>query len=132
MAARKAKSKKSPEPGKSSGEPKVAASKAKRTKTRRRHSDAERQRILDTARREGLSGPKAAKRFGISTLTFYNWRKKSGTSARGHSKAARGSRSSGDGIAGLVRDQVRSEIQSVLPAIVREEVDSALLRIFKR
>ncbi len=104
-----------------------AVSNTKRPRrTRRRYTDAERQQVLEAARREGLSGPKAAKRFGISTLTFYNWRKKAGLGKSRRSKGPRAPLSSADGVANLIREQVRGQIQQLLPEIIREEVDTAL------
>jgi len=129
MAARKAKSKASPKPGKESSPPKVAASKTKPSKgTRRRYSDAERQRILETARREGLSGPKAAKRFGISTLTFYNWRKaavekKSAPQSRTQATTVRARE--GD-LARQMRAEVRDRVAQMLPEIIASELDAIL------
>ena len=91
------------------------------------YSDAERQGILETARREGLTGPKAAKRFGISTLTFYTWRKRAGSLRRPvRTKAVGALPPSGDGFADLIRDQVWAQVRKLLPEIVRAEVDAAL------
>ena len=88
-------------------------------KAHRRYTEQERARILTAAAREGLSGPKAAKKFGISTLTFYNWRKRAG--------APRGQVSASiqlDGsLAGVVRAHVQAKVRELLPGIVREEVD---------
>lgn len=96
----------------------------------RRYTEPERQRILETARREGLSGPKAAKRFGISTLTFYNWRKK-----RGGSKARAASVSShmnDEVLATQVRKSIRAAIERLLPDIIRSEVDGLLGSVSRR
>ena len=96
-------------------------------RTGRRYSDAERQRILEAARREGLSGPKAAKRFGISTLTFYNWRKKEGSAApRGEGVRTSRGVASDSNIAAFVRQEVRARIAQLIPGIVASELAGAL------
>lgn len=90
-----------------------------------RHSLEERARILATAELEGLSGPKAAKKFGISTLTFYKWRKRAGSPPR--TRANRGHQTDGS-LAMLLRAEVRAWVASVLPDIVHEEVGVYLSR----
>jgi transposase-like protein len=124
MAARKAKPTKSPRPEAQAGQSKATATSTKRSKgRRRRYSDAERQRILETARREGLSGPKAAKRFGISTLTFYNWRKKAGRVRRrgpGRPPRAKG------GFSDQISAAIRAKVRAMLPHIIDQEIGLAL------
>jgi len=55
-------------------------------RARKRFTPAERAHILSVARAEGLTGAKVAKRFGISTLTYYTWRKKSAALSTGTRK----------------------------------------------
>src|SRR5262245_43251716 len=90
----------------------------------RRYSEAERNQILATARREGLSGPKAARRFGISTLTYYTWRKKAGQGAR----AGRGrvATSRGTGMQGQIKSEIQARIREMLPQIVEQEIEAML------
>src|SRR2546428_974330 len=59
--------------------PHARRSAASKARQRKRYTPGERRHILAAAKREGLSGPAAAKKFGISQLTFYTWRKKAGT-----------------------------------------------------
>ena len=92
---------------------------------RRRYTEHERARILAAAEREGLSGPKAAKKFGISTLTFYNWRKRAGNQAR--ALAGTGILTGGS-LASVLRAEVRAQVRELLPSIVLEEVSRALGR----
>ena len=106
-------------------------SKRKRMATRRsrrgvRYSDAERRKILATAKREGLTGAQVRDHFGISTLTYYTWRKKAGSRARRGRPPGSQARRSGDGVAGMIRDQVRAAVRQLIPDIVRSEVSSAL------
>ena len=98
-------------------------------KERRRYTDADRAEILGAAKREGLSGPKAAKKFGISTLTFYNWRKRAGHQA---SVQASGETQTEGSLALLLRTEVRSRIAAILPGVVQEEVGSYLALTFGR
>lgn len=90
------------------------------TTQRRRYTPQERERILAAAASQGLSGPKAAKKFGISTLTFYTWRKKAGfqPTPAGSTLQAAGS------LAGIVRAQVQAKVRAILPGIVREETSA--------
>ena len=47
---------------------------AKKQGPGKRYSAAEKKRILDAARSEGLTGAQVRERFGVSTLSFYRWR----------------------------------------------------------
>ena len=89
-----------------------------------RYTTAQRQHILDTARKEKLSGAQVKKRFGISMWTYYGWR----SPARGiHVKARRTLRAKPNGKAAGVDDiraAVRAQIQQLLPSVIREEVDA--------
>jgi transposase-like protein len=90
----------------------------------RRYSDQERRRILATARREGLTGAQVHQRFGISTLTYYLWRKKAGAGNRGPARTKRTHRAPiRDGaLAAQVRQEVQAKVGEILPQILREEV----------
>ncbi len=90
-------------------------------KRARRYTEKERTRILAAAEREGLSGPKAAKKFGISMLTFYTWRKKAKAA-----RVDRAERSTKDPLGGVVRAQVQAKVRDLLRGIVEEEVGSYL------
>jgi transposase-like protein len=96
--------------------------------------------ILEAAKKEGLSGAQVAKRFGIASLTFYKWRgpvrsdavaRRGGEVKRGPGRP-KGSRNRivatrlGNA---LLRDQVRAEVRKVLPAVIRQEVESFLKRL---
>ena len=109
----------------------VAKPAAKKSARPSRYTPAERAKILAAAKREGLSGPAAAKKFGISQLTFYTWRKQTGGDSRGGkrpTRAAVGStlRRGIDGQIGeLVRREVRERLTKELPVIVAEEIQAA-------
>lgn len=110
---------------------KTAARKSNRS---RRYTPAEKANILAVARSEGLTGAQVAKKFGVSTLSYYLWRKQSGTSKRGGAKPGRRAGVAGSGgatggtidIAELIRREVRSQIDRMLPQILESEVGSTL------
>lgn len=92
----------------------------------RRYSAAQKRRILETAKKEGLSGAQVKKRFGVSTLTFYRWR----GPVRG--KRSRPRRVSAVVDQGAIREEVRAGIRRVLPQIIRKEVSAALAEMLGR
>ena len=94
--------------------------------TGRRYTAAQKRRILDAAKRDGLTGQQVKKRFGVSALTFYKWR----------GPVRRRGRKSGTATAlnnGLhLREEVRARLKDVLPQLVREEVTAALADLLGR
>ena len=96
---------------------------------RKRYTTAEKQNILRTAAKEGLTGAQVQKRFGIAQLTFYRWRGPvRGPKARLAGTSGGGALASVDGI----RSEVRAGIQRVLPGVIREEVAAYLAAILGR
>jgi len=96
---------------------------------RKRYTSAEKQNILRTAAKEGLTGAQVQKRFGIAQLTFYRWRGPvRGPKARLAGTSGGGALASADGI----RSEVRAGIQRVLPGVIREEVAAYLAAILGR
>lgn len=89
----------------------------------KRYTEQERGRILAAAKQQGLNGVQAAKKFGISTLTYYTWKKKATTGSRARQT------SSPDGLDGLLRTQVRDRIRELLPGIVKDEVASYVRQV---
>lgn len=103
----------------------VPKSRKMRQRMRRRYTDQERGAILAAAKRDGLTGAQVQKRFGVSAITYYLWRKKAGTSKQGPRRRARTGRRPGardTSLTALVRQEVQAKVQQVLPAILREEV----------
>jgi len=77
----------------------------------KRYTEAEKEHILEVAKREGLSGPQAAKRFKVNIITYYRWRGPvRGRRVKMRDFSATGPVSDGD----LVRDAVRAHVQSAL------------------
>jgi transposase-like protein len=100
----------------------VAARTGRKGSSRRRYTDAERRKILDTAKREGLTGKQVSARFGVSTLSYYLWRKKGGTPKRRGRPPGRPNKASGDGLDAMLRGQVQAKVREIVPMMVREEV----------
>src|SRR5689334_16090216 len=83
------------------------ATKARRR--RRRYTDEQRRNILDTAHREGLTAAAVQKKFGVTPVTYYSWRKKGGATARrGRPPGSGGGARSGGELTSLVQQKVRA------------------------
>ena len=82
----------------------------KRGPGRKGYAPAIKAKILAAAKKENLTGAQVAKRFGISTLTFYKW--------RGPMKGRKAKRGPGRPAAPVTAARLRQ--------IVREEVARAL------
>jgi transposase-like protein len=97
-------------------------------KKRKRYSDEQRTQILAAADREGLTANQVKKRFGVTPVTYYSWRKKSGSPGRRgrRPKSASGAVSSNGDLANTVRSAVAQKVRSLLPDIVRGEVNQYL------
>jgi transposase-like protein len=93
--------------------------KAKRLK---RHSAAEREKILAEAKAAMLTGKQVAEKYGISTVTYYLWRKKEGAASMPGRRARAKSSPSGDGSTGEMRSIIKERVRSLAPSILRDEV----------
>lgn len=98
------------------------ATKARRK--RRRYSDEQRRTIVETAQRDGLTAADVHKKFGVTPVTYYSWRKKAKAPARrgrppGSGRAAAASQ-------GDLTSMVQQKVRAILPSIVRLEVNSYL------
>lgn len=126
MAARKRRTRESAAKPQASAD--GAATSPRKEKATRRFSDAERQRILTTAEREGLTGNQVAKKFGISTVTYYLWRKKTGSTTRGRRRSGRAARPRVDAadFSGQLREAVRARVREMLPEIIAQEIGASL------
>jgi len=97
---------------------------------RKRHQYTEDQRsaILVAARKDALTALQVQKKFGVTPVTYYSWRKKNGlTAQRGGLITAIGR--SAD-FTGQVRAEVQTKVRQILPGIVRNEVSAYLDAIF--
>lgn len=116
-----------PKPGKPNSGPKSSA----RTSRKHRSVD-ERAQILQLAAAEGLTGAQVAKRFGISQVTYYLWRKKAGAEAKRVPKPSPAILTTDSSLTTTVRTAVEARVREMLPEIVRSEVALALEVLFKR
>lgn len=100
------------------------------TKTRRKrrsYSSEKRLRILQAAQKQGLTALDVQKRFGVTPVTYYSWRRKYGAS-RHH--GAKVTRVAGTGLESQVRGEVQVRVRQILPGIVRNEVSHYLDSLF--
>ncbi|HTM57563.1 MAG TPA: transposase [Candidatus Udaeobacter sp.] len=101
---------------------------AKARRKRHSYTDAQRTQVLSAAQKEGLTAAQVQKRFGVTPVTYYSWRKKSGVSARRGAGAARLGRTRD--LTGQLRIAVQAKVRQILPDIVRGEVTSYLDELF--
>lgn len=102
---------------------------AKRKRTRKRYTAAKRAEILAAANKDGLTAAQVQKRFGVTPVTYYSWRKKSGAPA-GRRGRRPGRPAGGGDLRGQVRSEVQSRVREMLPGIVRGEVNTYLDTLF--
>lgn len=104
-------------------------------RARRTYTEAQRKQILETALREDLTAEQVKKRFSVTPVTYYSWRKKAGiVGKRGRRPKVRGAASAsalqGGGVAAQLRAGVQARVREILPGIVREEVARYLDELF--
>ena len=102
---------------------------AKTRKKRTVYTSSQRTQILSTAQKEGLTASQVQKKFGVTPVTYYSWRKKTGVAGRrGRSATLRaGGRTD---LTGQLRAEVQAKVRQILPEIVRGEVSSYLNQLF--
>lgn len=91
-------------------------------KTRKVYPPKKRTAILAEASAKGLTGKEVAAKYGISMVTYYNWRKKEGTVAKPGRRARAKSSPSGNGSTGEMRSIIKERVRSLAPSILRDEV----------
>ncbi len=100
---------------------------------RKTYSDAQREEILATAIKDGLTAEDVQKKYGVKPVTYYSWRKKKGIKGpRGRKPASAKAgvvQRSGD-LSSQVRAGVQAKVRELLPGIVREEVERYLDSVF--
>jgi transposase-like protein len=92
------------------------------------YSQQKRTDILAAADKEGLTALQVKRRFGVTPVTYYSWRRKYREGARPLAPAARGR---GLDLAHQVRREVQAKVRRILPEIVRTEVSSYLDSLFR-
>ena len=83
--------------------------------------------ILAEASAKGLTGKDVAKKYGISMMTYYNWRKKEGNARKQGRYARTAAPASGNGSTGEMRKIIKERVRSVAPSILRDEVMAYLV-----
>jgi transposase-like protein len=110
---------------------------AKVRKKRMEYTAEQREKVLAAAKAENLTAAQVQKKFGVTPVTYYSWRKKSGVTRKRGTK--RGTKAAGVAVvarpvAGDLGTQVRTEVQNkmrqIIPGIVRAEVSAYLDSIF--
>jgi len=102
---------------------------ARRSRTRKTYTSEQRKQILETASRDGLTANDVKKKYGVTPVTYYSWRKKSGVVARRGRPPGRTSGRGGD-LQSQLRSEVRTKIEQILPGIVRTEVSQYMDSLF--
>ena len=95
---------------------------------RKRHAYTSENRttILAAAAKEGLTALQVQKRFGVTPVTYYSWRRKYGVRGSRAASAAR----RGVNLESQVRSEVQARVRQILPDIVRSEVSHYLDSLF--
>ncbi len=101
----------------------------KKRKKRVQYSEAERARVLAAAKSEHLTALQIQKKFGVTPVTYYSWRKKGGLTRRRGGAATVTVPVRGD-VSARVRAEVQNKVRQVLPGIVRAEVNAYLDALF--
>lgn len=98
-----------------------------KTRRKRHHyTAAQRATVLAAAQKEGLTALQVRRRFGVTPVTYYSWRKKLGVAA----KRGTAVKLAGGPLAGQLRIAVQAKVREMLPEIVRGEVSSYLDQLF--
>ncbi len=103
---------------------------AKASRQRKSYSPELRQEIMETATRDGLTALDVKKKFGVTPVTYYSWRKKSGAVAKRGRGPAKISAGGGSDLTSQLRTEVRAKIQELLPGIVKSEVATFMDGLF--
>ena len=106
---------------------------AKARRKRTQYSAEQKKTILAAAIKDRLTALQVKRKFGVTPVTYYSWRKKSGLVARrGAVRPGRPAAiATGTGIEGQVRAAVQAKVRALLPAIVRTEVSNYLDSLFR-
>ena len=98
---------------------------------RKTYSPQKRAEILSAAQKENLTANDVKRKFGVTPVTYYSWRKKEGlVGRRGRRPSLLTQSGSGNQIAVQVRAGVQAKVRAVMPGIVREEVTNYLNTLF--
>ena len=99
----------------------------KARRKRHHYTPAQRAMVLAAAQKEGLTAIQVRRRFGVTPVTYYPWRKKLGAAAK---RGGAATRLAGGPLAGQLRTAVQARVREMLPDIVRGEVSNYLDQLF--
>jgi hypothetical protein len=102
---------------------------AKARRKRQTYTSGQRTAILAAARKESLTALQVQKKFGVTPVTYYSWRKKQGLTRRRGGTVSLVAGSVGD-LTQHVRSEVRARVRQIMPGIVRHEVNGYLKQLF--
>jgi transposase-like protein len=103
---------------------------AKTRKKRTEYTPEQRAKVLAAAKAENLTAAQVQKKFGVTPVTYYSWRKKSGITRKRGTGAATSARPAAGDLTAQVRSEVQSKMRQIIPGIVRTEVSAYLDSIF--
>jgi len=102
---------------------------ARARRKRQTYTDGQRASILSAAMKGGLTALQVKKKFGVTPVTYYSWRKKQGLTRRRNGAITLVARPGGD-LTQQVRTEVRAKVRQIMPGIVRNEVSGYLDALF--
>ena len=100
---------------------------AKARRKRQTYTVGQRSAILAAARKGGLTALQVKRKFGVTPVTYYSWRKKSGLTRR---RGTAGLVASSGNLTQHVQSEVRARVRQMMPGIVRTEVSGYLKHLF--
>jgi len=104
---------------------------AKARKKRKNYTEQQRESILTAAQRDRLTAAQVQRKFGVTPVTYYSWRKKLGVAReRGGAAPVRVAAAAGGSLGNQLRNEVAQRVRQILPEIVRTEVNSYLNTLF--
>ena len=104
---------------------------AKTRKKRQSYTPQQRAEILASASRNNFTAAQVKRKYGVTPVTYYSWRKKAGaTRTRGGSAVSRRVSTGGGAIGNQLRTEVQNRVRQMLPEIVRSEVNTYLNSLF--
>ena len=100
-------------------------------RARNTYTPLKRAAILAAAQRGNLTANDVKKKFGVTPVTYYSWRKKEGpVGRRGRRQGLPALSGSSSTLTAQLRTDVRAKVRALVPGIVREEVSSYLSAAF--
>ena len=103
---------------------------AKTRRKRHTYTAAQRTLVLNAARKEGLTAAQVERKFGVTPVTYYSWRKKLGAARTRGSVVFASGPAGARNLTSTVRLAVAKRVREILPEIVRSEVGTYLDALF--